>query len=100
VQCDPLIFEILYSFSETSINSNVTVAREQLYRALDPFNFMQTLISSDYLVMKELKSECMHYFVMHLNHLLTSAFELKDESLEFPIDQLEDYLIDDIAGRI
>jgi len=71
-----------------------------LFKKLTPFNFLQTMISSDYLIMKELKSECMSYFVVHITRLLTKAFNIDDSKNEFPIDQLEDYLIEELAGRI
>ena len=61
-------------FAETCINKNIEAAVDSLESSLDPFNYLQTLISADYLLMKELKKQCLIYLEQNIHLFLMHAF--------------------------
>ena len=76
---------------------------------MKPYNILQILISSDYLVMKELKDTCIKYFSRNLYDIVKDAYCLHDNpnktivdvfQREVPFEQLEDYLFDELANAI
>ena len=57
------------------------------------------MISSDYLIMKELKQECLKWLKSHFTQIIIEAF-YKDQNDDIPIDQIEDSLMEEICHDI
>ena len=54
------------------------------------------MISSDYLIMKELKRECLNWLKDNLTQIFIEAF-YRDENDDIPIDQVEEGLMEEIC---
>lgn len=103
VQCDPKIFQILYKFAELQ-HQKSNLIDSWIFEVLTTFNFFQTLISADYLIMKKLRFKCNQFFKNNIELIINETFGLKVESQDqidmIPIDQLEDYQIVNLAKVI
>ena len=89
-----MIFQIIYVYSQKSLdNAN---AQKYLLDNINYYNFFQVLISSDYLIMEELKQECFLWLRDNFNMIMIEAY-YKDHKDEIPLDQIENNLLDEIV---
>ena len=92
-----MIFQIVYVYSQKSMDKSNP--DKYLLDNLNYYNFFQVLISSDYLIMAELKVECLQWLKDNFINIIIEAY-YKDEKEDIPVDQIEDSLLESICLSI